>query len=168
MASADNQVISQTLLSRKTRTTTACHLDRESCTRHRTDSPRRRRNLTNSSSPRPRWHASLSPERRVTKGNGENTSRANASVNQYYEESSRNRYFSNAKPDTSRSLDDDIISFLNTSPRPESFQSRLHQSVDNGWGTSEIYKNNEVALDETPDHDGDSFLEEIRQEDKGL
>ena len=67
-----------------------------------------------------------------------------------------------------RSLDDDIISFLNTSPRPESFQSRLHQSVDNGWGTSEIYKNNEVALDETPDHDGDSFLEEIRQEDEGL
>ena len=131
-------------------------------------SPSRGRNVTNSSSPPPRWHASLSPERRVTKGNGENTSRANASVNQYYEENSRNRYFSNAKPDTSRSLDDDIISFLNTSPRPESFQSRLHQSVDNGWGTSEIYKNNEVALDETPDHDGDSFLEEIRQEDEGL
>ena len=94
-------------------------------------------------------------------GNGENTSRANASVNQYYEENNRNKYFSNAKPDTSRSLDDDIISFLNTSPRPESFQSRLHQSVDNGWGTSEIYKNNEAVLDETPDHDGDSFLKKL-------
>ena len=134
-------------------------------------SPSRGRSATNSSSPPPRWHASLSPEqpfRVTTKDNGENTSHANASGNQYYEENNRNKYFSNAKPDTSRSLDDDIISFLNTSPRPESFQSRLHQSVDNGWGTSEIYKNNEVVLDETPDHDGDSFLKEIRQEDEGL
>lgn len=133
-------------------------------------SPSRGRRATNDNSPQPRWHASLSPERplRVTKASGGNTSHASASGNQYYEENKRYGHLSNAKPDTSRSLDDDIISFLNTSPRPESFQSRLHQSVDNGWGASEIYKSNEVASDETPDRDRDSFLEEIRQEDEGL
>ena len=159
-------------------------------------SPRRGRsrnerdNDNNNGSPMPRWHASLSPERSSTtrssryQNNNNNLNESNMGNNNdnnnnpYYHVSERYQQPNSSNLNTSKSLDDEIISFLNSSPRPESFQTRRlveseENTNNNGWGgTSRIYKNNNNNNDEEQEetfyNDGDSFLNEIRQEDESL
>ena len=81
--------------------------------------------------------------------------------NQYYQENnSRYRKKHNPPLDTSKSLDDEIISFLNSSPRPESFQSRIEtEKSSNAWKASEIYaeSNREEDDNRSFHNDGDSL-----------
>ncbi len=129
-------------------------------------------------SPLPRWHASLSPERlhnsksRIMNEYSDESNNVTINNNQYYQENnSRYRKKHNPPLDTSKSLDDEIISFLNSSPRPESFQSRIEtEKSSNAWKASEIYAESNREEDENRSfhNDGDSFLNEIRQEDESL